>query len=170
MSLDNKQLHFPSLQPLWSKDLKQLDKREYINPQIPIWSSYTLSFSTQPQKGFAASRRSPGKSMVMLGTKYLFPSLEHQSQAEIKPRSFPPLFHENSSTPKRFPDIGMMCPPSYICTFPTTKFNIQPKPVSMWWWQRFNSPVDPWPIWHRASFNNSLSSWPHYKNTKIPSA
>lgn len=168
MALDNKQLYFPSLQPLWSKDLEQLEEREYINPQISTWSSYTLSFSTQLQKGFAACRRSHGKFMVMVGTKYLFPSLAHHSQAEIKANSFPPLFHKNERNHKGFQIQGWCALQATFVYLQTQNSTYNPS-LSLCDSERFKPPVDPWSIWYQASLNNSFSSWPHYKNTKIPS-
>lgn len=94
------------------KIFNSLTNMNVLIPQISIWSSYALSFSSQLQKGYVAYRRSQGKYTVNWGTEYLFSFCLHQPGAETKANPFPSLFHKNanSSTPKRFPAAGMMCP------------------------------------------------------------
>lgn len=160
MPLDNKQLYFPSLQLLWSKDLKQLDKREYINPQISTWSSYTLSLSTQPQK---ISWEIHGDAR----NKYLFPSLARQSQPEIKAIFFPPLFHNNERNYKGFQIQRWCALQATFVQFQPQNSTYNPR-LSLCDGERFKPPVDPWSIWYQASFNNSLSSSPIIKTPKYP--
>lgn len=81
------------------KIYNSLTNRNELIPQIPLRSSYALSFSFQPQKGSAASRRFYGESMVKLRTKYLFSNWAHQPRAETKAKPFPSLFHEKENSP-----------------------------------------------------------------------
>lgn len=114
-----------------TKIFNSLTNVNVLIPQISLWSSYASSFSSQLQKGYAASRRSHRKSTVKLGTQYLFSSWVHQPRAETKASPFPSSFHENenSSTPERIPAEVMVCPSGsilYYCQPQNSTYKLSP--------------------------------------------
>lgn len=159
-----------------TKIFNSLTNVNVLIPQISLWSSYASSFSSQLQKGYAASRRSHGKSTVKLGTKYLFSSWVHQPRAETKASPFPSSFHENenSSTPERIPaDVMVCCSGSILYYFQPQNSTYKLSPYLCDGHRAVREGLtlltNPGSIWHRVSFNNSLAPWPHYKITKISS-